>query len=58
MLNITWAQLSPSHTTTSVECLVEFDNATINTSFKFVKIDGVWRMAKFKLVLPLPREPR
>jgi hypothetical protein len=58
VLNITWAQLSPSHTTTSVECLVEFDNATINTSFKFVKIDGVWRMAKFKLVLPLPREPR
>ena len=57
MLNVTWARLSPSHTSTSVDCLVEFDNATINTSFRFTKIDGVWRMTYSKLVLPLPKEP-
>lgn len=57
VLNITWAKLAPSRQSTSVDCLLEFDNGTVNSSFKFVKIDGVWRLGSYKIVLPLPRVP-
>ena len=30
---------------------------TVKGSFKFVKVDGVWRLALYTLKMPLPRVP-
>lgn len=57
VLNVTSARISPSQSNTSIDCLLEFDNATINGRFKFQKVDGTWRLTYYKLVLPLPRVP-
>ncbi|MBK9031464.1 MAG: hypothetical protein IPL61_09025 [Myxococcales bacterium] len=57
VLDVTWARISPNKTSTSVDCLIEFKNYTVKGSFKFVKIDGVWRLALYTLKMPLPRVP-
>ncbi|MEZ4404138.1 MAG: hypothetical protein R3B06_29215 [Kofleriaceae bacterium] len=57
VLDVTSATISPGQTSTSIDCLIEFDKATINGTLKFSKVDGVWRLTYYKLVLPLPRLP-
>lgn len=57
ILNVTAARQNPSRTGASLQLLIEFEKATITGSFEFTKIDDVWKLTFFKLVLPLPRVP-
>jgi len=57
VLGVTQARINPDLTGSSIDVVLEFDRATIKGSFKFTKIDGVWRMTFYDLVMPLPRVP-
>jgi hypothetical protein len=57
VLSVTNARINPDRSGSSVDVVVQFDNATIKGSFNFTRIDGVWRMWSYKLVLPLPQVP-
>jgi hypothetical protein len=59
VLNVTSAVVNPAQTSASLDALLEFarnDGAlmTIAAKFKYSKIDGFWRLAFYKLILPLP----
>ncbi len=57
ILNVTSATQNPNGTGASIQLLVEFEKATITGGIDFTKIDDVWKMTRYKLVLPLPRVP-
>lgn len=57
VLSVTQARISPDLTGSSIDAVLEFDYATIKGSFKFTRIDGVWRLTFYDLVMPLPRVP-
>jgi hypothetical protein len=58
ILKVTSRQ-NPSGTAASLDALVEFNagegsTVTIAGSFKYAKIEGIWRLAFYKLILPMP----
>lgn len=58
ILSVQSARRSASGSGTSIECVIEFANATIKGSFSFSTVDGdVYRLTSYRLVLPLPRIP-
>jgi hypothetical protein len=57
ILHVTNARQNPSRTGASLQLLIEFEKATITGTFEFTKIEDVWKLTFFKLVLPLPRVP-
>lgn len=57
VLSVTSARISPDRSGSSVDVVVQFEHASIKGSFNFTKIDGVWRMWSYKLLLPLPAVP-
>lgn len=57
ILSVQAARMSASQSSSSIECVIEFANATIKGSFSFTRVDGVWRLVAYRLVLPLPRIP-
>jgi hypothetical protein len=57
VLSVTSARITPDLTGSSIDAVLEFEYATIKGSFKFSKVDGVWRLTFYDLVMPLPRVP-
>lgn len=55
VLTVTRSKKSPGGDSASVEALIEFDKATITASFGLAKIDDVWRLTAYRVVLPMPR---
>jgi hypothetical protein len=57
ILDVTSAVQNPTHTGASIQLLIQFEKATITGSLDFAKVDDVWKLTRYKLVLPLPRVP-
>lgn len=59
VLSVTRSTQNPSLTGASIDVLLEFSkdvsSETVTASFKFAKIDGAWKLAFYKVILPLPR---
>ena len=61
VLQVTSSRASPAKTSASLDALLEFrghdmGTITITGSFKYAKLDGVWKLTFYKLVMPRPRE--
>ncbi len=58
ILDITRSQQNPAQTGATVDALLEYGTGvTIPGTFKFSKIDGVWKLAFYKLIMPMPDAP-
>jgi hypothetical protein len=59
ILKVYSSRQNPSGTGASLDALLEFNKGptttTISGNFKFSKIAGEWKLAFYKLILPLPR---
>jgi hypothetical protein len=62
IFKVTSSRQNPAQTGASLDALLEFRNPQggafiVTASFKYAKIDGVWKLTFFKLIMPMPRGP-
>jgi len=57
VLHITSSRQNPDQTGASLDALIEYDKAVVTGAFGFARVGGVWKLASYKLVLPMPRVP-
>jgi hypothetical protein len=59
IFKVTSSRQNPAKTSASLDALLEFrgpqgSSVIITGSFKYAKIDGVWKLTFFKLIMPMP----
>jgi hypothetical protein len=57
ILDVTSSRQNPGQTSASLDALVEYDKGVVSATFGFARVDGAWKLASYKLVLPKPRVP-